>query len=167
MNVEIRDERPEDMQAIRDVTQEAFRFNSHASGTEAAIIDALRRADALKLSLVAVIDNKLVGHIAFSPVTIEGRLVGWFGLGPVSVKPDLHGRGVGSALINQGLLRLRQIGAKGCVVLGDPAFYRRFGFENDTALHYEDAPAEYFMALAFHDMKPSGKITFHEGFSAS
>lgn len=167
MTIEIRDERPEDVQAIRGVTTAAFRLNSHASGTEAAIIDALRRADALKLSLVAVIDNKLVGHIAFSPVTIAGRHAGWFGLGPVSVKPDLHGQGIGSALINQGLLRLRQEEAKGCVVLGDPAFYRRFGFENDPALHYEDAPAEYFMALAFYDTKPSGKITFHEGFSAS
>jgi putative acetyltransferase len=167
MNVEIRDERAEDAQAIRRVTNAAFKLNSHASGTEAAIIEALREANALTVSLVATMDNEVVGHVAFSPITIDGRNLSWFGLGPVSVKPELHGHGIGSALIREGLSRLKQAGATGCVLLGDPAFYRRFGFENDPALHYEGAPAQYFMSLYFHDVNPSGKVAFHKGFAAS
>lgn len=167
MNIEIRDERAEDAQTIRRVTDAAFKLISHASGTEAAIIDALREADALTVSLVATIDNEVVGHVAFSPITIDGRNLSWFGLGPVSVKPELHGHGVGTALIHEGLSRLKQAGAKGCVLLGDPAFYRRFGFENDPALQYEGAPAEYFMSVHFHEDKISGKVAYHEGFAAS
>ena len=167
MPIEIRAERAEDAQAIRRVTNAAFKLNSHASGTEAAIVEALREAGALTLSLVATIDNEVAGHIAFSPVTIDGQYLNWFGLGPVSVTPDLHGQGIGSALICEGLARLQQAGAAGCVLLGDPAFYRRFGFENDPALRYEDAPAEYFMRLSFREATPSGKVVYHEGFAAS
>lgn len=167
MNMEIRPERPEDANSIRMITQAAFRLNDHSSGTEGAIIDALREADALTISLVAAIDDEIVGHVAFSPVTIDGRHRGWFGLGPVAVRPDLHRRGVGSALIREGLARLRQAGANGCVLVGDPAYYRRFGFENDPALRYDDLPAEYFMKLAFNGPAPTGRVRFHAGFGAS
>ena len=157
-----------DANIIRDITQAAFQLNSHSSGTEGAIIDALREAGALTLSLVAVTggEDAVVGHIAFSPVTIDGRHAGWFGLGPVAVRPDLHGRGIGSALIREGLTRLRQAGAKGCVLAGDPDYYRRFGFEHDPGLRYEDVPAEYFMRLAFHAPAPTGRVRFHAGFDA-
>ena len=167
MNIDIRHELPEHTQAIRRVTEAAFKLNSHASGTEAAIVDALREANALTLSLVATLDNEVVGHVAFSPITINGRHLGWFGLGPVSVKPELHRQGIGSALIQEGLSRLKQAGAAGCVVLGDPAFYRRFGFRHDPALRYEGAPAEYFMSLHCHGAKPAGKVAFHAGFAAA
>ena len=164
---EIRPECADDADVIRGVTEAAFKFNDHSSGTEGAIIDALREADALAISLVAVIDNETVGHIAFSPVTIEGDHLGWFGLGPVAVRPDLHKRGIGSALIREGLARLKQAGASGCVLVGDPAYYCRFGFENDPAMRYEDLPPEYFMRLAFSDSAPTGRVRFHAGFSAS
>lgn len=166
MKMEIRPEKPEDATSIRMITEAAFRLNDHSSGTEGAIIDALREAGALAISLVAVIDDEAVGHIAFSSVTIDGQHRGWFGLGPVAVRPDLHRRGVGSALIREGLSRLRQAGANGCVLVGDPAYYRRFGFENDPALRYEGLPAEYFMRLAFNDPAPTGRVTFHAGFDA-
>lgn len=167
MHIEIRAERAEDAQAIRRVTEAAFKLSSHASGTEAAIVEALREAGALTFSLVATVGGDIAGHIAFSLVTIDGQDLGWFGLGPVSVTPDLQGHGIGSALICEGLAHLRQTGAAGCVLLGDPAFYRRFGFENDPALRYEDAPAEYFMRLAFQEAVPSGKVSYHAGFAAS
>ncbi len=166
MNIEIRPERAGDADIIRGLTEDAFKFNDHSNGTEGAIIDALREADALTISLVAVIDNETVGHIAFSPVTIEGDHLGWFGLGPVAVRPDLHKRGIGSALIRDGLARLKQAGARGCVLVGDPAYYGRFGFENDPAMRYEDVPPEYFMRLAFDGSAPTGRVRFHAGFGA-
>ena len=167
MNLKIRPERADDADAIREITEAAFRLNDHSSGTEGAIIDALREAGALTISLVAVIDNETVGHVAFSPVTIEGEHLDWFGLGPVAVRPDLHRRGIGSVLIREGLARLKQARASGCVLVGDPAYYRRFGFENDPALRYEDLPVEYFMRLAFNGSVPTGRVNFHAGFSAS
>lgn len=167
MSVDIRDERAEDAQAIGRVTDAAFKLNSHASGTEAAIIVALREAGALAVSLVATRDAEVVGHVAISPVTIDGHDLGWFGLGPVSVKPELHGQGIGAALIREGLSRLRQAGAAGCVLLGDPGYYRRFGFETDPGLCYDGAPAEYFMSLSLRGSKPSGTVAFHDGFAAS
>jgi len=167
MDIEIRNEHAEDMPAIRCVTEAAFRFDPHSAGTEGAIVDALRKAGALTLSLVATRDEEVVGHVAFSPVTIDGQDVGWFGLGPVSVRPDLQGQGIGSALIEEGLTRLRQSGAAGCVLLGDPALYRRFGFVQDPELRYDPAPAPYFLRLSFGPAAPSGSVDYHEGFAAT
>src|SRR5690606_20299677 len=110
------------------LTAAAFAGVPYASGTEPAIIAALRAAGALRLSLVAAEGQELLGHVAFSPVIIGGRDRGWLGLGPLSVRPDRQRRGIGSALVRTGLERLRRDGAGGCVLLGDPAYYRRFGF---------------------------------------
>jgi putative acetyltransferase len=162
--VTLRHERTEDAQAIRRLTEAAFKAAAHSSGTEGAIIAALRKAGALALSLVATLDDAVVGHAAFSPVTIDGHDLNWFGLGPVSVRPDLQRRGIGGALIRDGLARLRQVGAQGCVVLGDPGYYRRFGFANDPRLHYAGAPAEYFMALPFTPASPAGLVGYHRAF---
>lgn len=167
MKIEIRPEKRADAGAIRKITAAAFEGAAHASGTEAAIVDALRAADALTLSLVATIDGTVAGHVAFSPIKIDSGDTGWFGLGPVSVRPDVQRHGIGGALVTAGLDRLRAAGAKGCVVLGDPAYYRRFGFEADPALRYEGAPAEYFMRLSLDGSTASGHVAFHEGFSAT
>ncbi len=167
MEIKIRLEKAEDAQAIHQVTDAAFKLNPHSSGTEGAIVEALREAGALTVSLVATVDHEIVGHIAFSPVTIDGHDLGWFGLGPVSTRPDLHRQGIGSALIREGLKRLKQMESAGCVLLGDPHFYRRFGFENDAELRYEGVPAEYFMRLSFRDTTPSGTVVFHEGFAVT
>lgn len=166
MKIEIQPERAGDAPLIRQITEAAFKLNEHSIGTEGAIIDALREAGALTLSLVALIDNELVGHIAFSPVTIEGKDLHWFGLGPVAVRPDLHRKGIGSALIREGLERLKRAGGNGCVLVGYPLYYRRFGFENDPALRYEGVQAKYFMRLAFNGPVPTGRVSFHEGFGA-
>lgn len=136
----IRQEQEQDCDAVKQVTADAFALMEHSNQTEAAIIAALRDAGALTISLVATDGDEVIGHVAFSPVTIDGEDQGWFGLGPVSVRPDLQGRGIGGALIRQGLNELRAQGAAGCVLLGNPGYYRRFGFENDPDLRYASAP---------------------------
>ncbi|MGE9762971.1 GNAT family N-acetyltransferase [Pseudomonas sp. PDM20] len=167
MPYEIRRERPEDVAVIAEVTTAAFAVAEHRSGTEGAIVDALRTAGALSVSLVATLEGEVVGHVAFSPVTLDGADLGWYGLGPVSVRPELHGRGIGAALIRAGLERLNALGAKGCVVLGDPAYYPRFGFRQDPAIQYAGVPPEYFMALSLDGSKAAGQVAYHSGFSAT
>lgn len=166
-DLRIRHEEPRDAAAIRALTEAAFRGKPYSSGTEARIVDALRAADALAISVVAVLDEAIVGHAAFSPVTINGQMDHWFGLGPVSVSPDQQRRGVGQALIRDGLDRLRGLNAKGCVVVGDPGYYRRFGFENDADLRYGDIPQMYVQRLAFVEPPPQGEVAFHPGFDVT
>jgi putative acetyltransferase len=164
--LQIRDERHEDTDAIRTLTRAAFLDAPHSAGTEAAIVDALRDAGALAISLVAVEKGAVVGHVAFSAVTIDGQPQGWFGLGPVSVEPSRQRAGVGRALIREGLGRLRAMGAGGCVVLGEPAYYGRFGFVSDPALTYPGVPPEYFQCLVLSGDHPSGVVAYHAGFGA-
>ncbi|MCW1917531.1 N-acetyltransferase [Rhodobacter sp. KR11] len=160
----IRLEEAADAEAICHITQQAFDGAAHSSGTEGAIIDGLRAAGTLTLSLVAEKDGEIVGHVAFSPVTVDGRDVGWFGLGPISVKPGFQRSGTGGRLIREGLARLRSDGAKGCVVLGDPGYYHRFGFETDPAMTFEGVPPEYFMVLPFIGSRPTGQVTYQPAF---
>ena len=161
----LRSERPADAGAIRALTKAAFAGAPHASGTEAAIVDALRRDGALALSLVAEEAQGIVAHLCFSPVRIGGRDCGWFGLGPVSVAPHRQGEGIGSRLIREGLSRLRNLpGTSGCVVLGDPGFYARFGFTPDPGLTFDGAPPEYFLQGTFSGSTPEGAVTYHPAF---
>jgi len=166
MTHDIRSERSGDAAEIRQVVTAAFADAPHSDGTEGAIVDALRADDALTVSLVAVADGRIVGHVAFSAVTIDASDVGWFGLGPVAVLPDRQKQGIGGALVRAGLDRLRNQGAMGCVVLGDPNYYGRFGFAADPQLRYPDAPAPYFMRLAFGPEIPAGRVAYHPGFAA-
>lgn len=163
----IRPEALKDSLAIRTLTNAAFMGVEHSSQTEGAIVDALRAADALAMCLVAEQDGLVIGHVAFSPVLINGADIGWVGLGPVSVSPSFQSRGVGSMLINEGLGRLATRGAQGCVVLGEPKFYSRFGFRSDHALSYGDVPPAYFQSLVLAGEPPSGEVTYHAGFEAN
>ena len=162
----IRQEHEHDYDAIKQVTADAFALMEHSNQTEPAIIAALRDAGALTISLVATDGDEIIGHVAFSPVTIDGEDHRWFGLGPVSVRPDLQGRGIGGALIRRGLNELRAQGAAGCVLLGNPGYYRRFGFENDSDLRYPGPPPEYFMRLTFDGSDPAGEVEYHSDFGA-
>ena len=162
----IRPERPEDAAAIHDLTARAFRDMPFSSQTEAAIVDALRDAGAMTLSLVAEDGGQIVGHVAFSPVTIDGEAGGWYGLGPVSVEPERQKAGIGKALIREGLEQLQKAGAHGCVLVGEPGYYQRFGFASDPALKYADVPGEYVQRLVFKGAPPAGEITYHAAFDA-
>lgn len=162
----IRDEVDADINAITDVTVAAFKTLAISNHTEQFIIQALRAANALTVSLVAEVDDRVVGHIAFSPVTISDGSANWYGLGPVSVLPEYQRRGIGSALILEGLSRLKGFGACGCCLVGHPDYYRRFGFQNVRGLVYVGVPEEVFFALAFDGHIPQGMAEFHEGFKA-
>ena len=163
-----RDEGIGDAAAIAALTDAAFRDAPHRSGTEAAIVAALREDGVLALSLVAEDDDgMLAGHVAFSPVRLSGGEPGWFGLGPVSVVPDRQGRGIGAALVRAGLARLRAEGADGCVVLGDPAYYARFGFVADARLQLPGVPPAYFQVQVFGGEVPAGTVAYADAFSAS
>ena len=106
----IRKETTSDIEAITQVTIAAFRTLQISNHTEQFIIKALRAAGALTLSLVAEINDRVVGHIAFSPVTISDGTGDWYGLGPVSVLPEYQKQGIGKSLINEGLSLLKQLG---------------------------------------------------------
>lgn len=163
----VRPEVSQDGPAIRRVVSEAFANAELSSGTEAAIVDALRNSGKLSVSLVAIDNAQVVGHVAFSPVLINGMDAGWFGLGPVSVSPASQRRGIGRCLVAEGLARLRDRSARGCVVLGDPAYYGTFGFLSDPKLRYPGVPQEYFQRLAFGETVPVGDVSYSEAFDVS
>lgn len=142
MDIHIRPETAADIAAIEAVTVAAFLEAPHTDHTEQFIVAALRRSGQLTVSLVAEKSGAIVGHVAVSPVTIAGEDVGWYGLGPVSVVPDLQGKGIGSQLIEAALDQLRVLAAGGCVVLGEPSYYARFGFKATDALTLPGVPAE-------------------------
>ena len=153
------------------MTEAAFRAAQCSGGTEGRIIDALRSAAVLTLSLVAVADGEAIGRAAFSAVRVEEGAQDWFGLGPVAVRTDPQRRGLGQALIGGGLQRLAATNAGGCVVLGDPAYYGRFGFK-PAAIHdlhcrwpgTETAFQLYPLAEnALHDAH--GEVTFPAAFN--
>lgn len=160
----VRTERAGDIDAIRTLTEAAFRTAPHADGTEHLIIDRLRTAGALTLSLVAEADGAVVGHVAFSPVSVSDGSPDWYGLGPISVEPARQGEGIGGVLVREGLERLKALGAAGCVLLGDPAYYGRFGFQADPKLTLDGVPPEYFMRVAFSPVYGEGTVTYHPGF---
>lgn len=162
--MQIRLERPEDAPFIHALTERAFQGRPFSDGAEARVIDALRAAGALTLSLVATDGGEIAGHVAFSPVTINGEAGNWYGLGPVSVWPHRQRKGVGQSLIREGLRRLRSRGAGGCVLLGDPAYYARFGFEHDPDLRHDRGPAWAFQCLTLSGPRPRGEVSFHPAF---
>jgi len=164
--ITIRNETNADVDAIAEVTVAAFKTLEISENTEQFIVAALRAAGALTVSLVAEADGCVVGHIAFSPVTIADGAPDWYGLGPVSVLPELQRRGIGKALVREGLSRLKEMNARGCCVVGHPEYYRKFGFENMPGLVLEGVPPEVFFALSFDGHIPQGAVTFHDGFKA-
>ena len=162
----IRSESDADVSAISEVTVAAFKTLELSSHTEQFIVEALRAAKALSVSLVAEMDGKVIGHIAFSPVILSDGTRDWYGLGPVSVLPLYQRQGIGNALIREGLSRLRSLNAQGCCLVGHPDYYRKFGFKNISGLVYEGVPQEFFFALSFDGRYPQGTVAFHEGFKA-
>jgi putative acetyltransferase len=163
--MKIRPETPQDISVIEQITIAAFDGKWYSDQTEHLVVNRLREAGAMSVSLVAEIDGIVVGHVVFSVVNINGEDIGWYGLGPVSVLPKLQKQGIGSKLIREGLSIIREKGAKGCILEGDPNYYQRFGFKNYPDLVYEGTPdPKYFMALPFYDNVPNGKVEFHKAF---
>ncbi|QXI36498.1 GNAT family N-acetyltransferase [Pseudomonas xantholysinigenes] len=167
MTLTIRRESAHDTTAIAELTQQAFLEAPHSSHTEQFIVDALRRDGQLSLSLVAEHDGQLVGHVALSPVTLSDGTPDWYGLGPISVQPDRQGQGIGTQLMRAALAELPDMGARGCVVLGDPGYYQRFGFSVHPGLVLDGVPAEYFQALRLGGDWPTAKVSYAPGFAAT
>jgi putative acetyltransferase len=165
-NILIRDEAKNDASVITEVTAAAFESLEISSHTEQFIIEALRSAGALTVSLVAEVDGRVVGHIAFSPIAISDGTADWYGLGPISVLPEYQRMGIGKALIQEGLTRLKILGARGCCLVGHPQYYTKFGFENTAGLVLEGVPPEVFFVLSFDGRVPQGNVTFHEAFTS-
>ena len=163
----IRPERESDVEEIFNITKAAFADHPYSHQTEQFIINALRAAQALSISLVAEMDEKLVGHIAFSPVVISDGSPNWYGLGPISVLPEFQKRGIGKSLMHEGLALLKATGAQGCVLVGDPGYYQRFGFRHLPNLSVAGVPPENILALPFDNRTPHGVVVFHQAFSAT
>jgi len=162
----IRSETSADVGAIAEVTAAAFKTLEISNHTEQFIIAALRAANALTVSLVAEAAGRVVGHVAFSPVTISDGCRGWYGLGPVSVLPEHQRQGIGTALIQEGLSRLKGLNAQGCCVVGHPEYYKRLGFKSVPGLVCGGVPQEVFFALPLCGHVPQGTVQFHEAFQA-
>lgn len=164
MDVIIRPETERDHAAIYDVTKRAFAPMPYSDGDEQDVIDRLRAAGALAISLVAERDGVVVGHVAFSPAFAADGSGGWFALGPVSVEPGLQRQGVGKMLINAGIQMLRERDAAGCVLVGNPKYYSRFGFKPFPDLAPDGQPAEFFMILPLRVTAPHVVVGFHSVF---
>lgn len=162
--VTLRPETPDDAAAIEVLTEAAFRDMPFSDGDERELVGALRDAGDLTLSLVAEDGKRMVGHIAMSPVTISDGTSGWYGLGPVSVTPPLQRQGIGSKLILRAIADMRELGAKGIVLLGSDEYYPRFGFEHDPQLRYPGPPPRYFQRLVLDGDPPSGTVSYAPAF---
>jgi putative acetyltransferase len=100
-------------------------------------------------------------------VKISDGSLNWHGLGPVSVLPEYQRQGIGKSLIHEGLSLLKARGSKGCMLVGDPKYYERFGFRNIPELTHDGVPQEVFLALPFDKKVTQGTVVFHEGFLAN
>jgi predicted N-acetyltransferase YhbS len=167
LTIQIRGEEAADSARISQLTAAAFRGAAHTCGREHLLVDALRAAGALTLSLVAVADGQLVGHVAVSPASVTEATGEWFGFGPLSVLPACQRQGIGSRLMEAALAQLRGRGARGCVLVGDPDYYRRFGFQSEAALLVSGVPPEVSLSLRFAPSPDRGEVTFHAAFAAA
>lgn len=163
----IRPEGHDDHAAIGDVIRAAFLAMPYADGDEAELVETLRRENVLSVSLVAELDGTVIGQVAFSPAQASDGTQGWYALGPVAVLPAYQGTGLGSQLVHAGLKAIVELGAQGCILVGDPAFYRRFGFELSPSNAPDGEPAEFFMVKLFGQHRPRGPISFHAAFNSA
>ena len=157
----IRDEGPDDSAGIRALVLAAFEGRQ-----EADLVDRLRADGDAEISVVAVDGDQIVGHVLFSPMNAPFRALG---LAPVSVAPDRQGEGIGESLIRAGLDRARQAGWQGVFVMGDPAYYSRFGFDPSLASGFASPFAgPYLMAAALDGALPTitGKLDYAPAFDA-
>ena len=170
MSTTIRPHRAEDAMAVREVHLRAF----EGRGEEALLVELLHTADAAPVSLVAATypEGRVVGHILFSPVQVDGRGSDppmMVGLAPVGVLPEHQGSGIGSRLIREGLQACREAGYGAAVVLGEPGYYSRFGFEQASGkgLGNEYGVDEHFMVAELSNGAldgVSGTVRYREEF---
>lgn len=160
----IRNEVSADVAAVAELTKAAYADHFYSEEAGPSILEDLRSADALVLSLVAELKGKIVGHLAVSSVTISDGSLNWYGLGPLSVAPEYQGYKVATTLVHHGLATLRGKGAQGCALIGLPAFFARFGFFNHGALRHDGVPREVYVRKLVDGDWPRGEISFHQAY---
>ena len=155
----LRTERPGDMLPVYELVSAAF-----GRPDEAELVNRLRECGAAVVTMVEEEEYEFMGHLMLSPITIDGQEGPWLGLAPVAVHPDWQGQGIGSDLVREGLDTALEMDWKAVVVLGDPAYYGRFGFMSNARLTLDGVPPEYFMHVAFSPVYGGGTVTYHPGF---
>ena len=164
MKIKVRQEQQADIPFITVLTQAAFAPIEYSSHTEHLIVNALRERQQLSISLVAEDETGIIGHVAVSPVRLSTAQQGWYGLGPISVLSNRQGEGIGRALMYEALAHLKVLAAQGCVLLGDPQYYRAFGFKTYANLVLADVPPEYFQAIVFTGEVPHAEVFYDDAF---
>jgi len=165
MSWAIREERPGDEAAIRQMVLRAFAGHPYSDGDEADVIDRLRADGDLLLSLVAVEGDAVLGQITYSKAILSNGEDGWMVVGPVAVDPSRQGAGIGRALMDEGEARMRALGAKGITVLGDPQFYARFGYRQHTPITLEGELGEYLQVKSFGAPIPAASVSYASAFA--
>ncbi|MBY0558961.1 GNAT family N-acetyltransferase [Hyphomicrobium sp.] len=160
--MQIRNETIGDIPAISRLVTEALLMLAQSTGTEARIVEELRRDGALALSLVAEEEGEIIGYLAASAARID-RQDGWSLIGPLVVLPSRHRQGIGTALMAEALRRLRTT-SRGAALVGDPAYYGRFGFRTFPGLGVAGCPPEVVQALPFDGAEPRGELIHHPAF---
>lgn len=160
----IRPEAPGDEQAIAEIITAAFANMPFSDGGEAQLVDRLRADGDLALSLVASDGAAIIGHIGFSQITVGGQTGQWFQLAPLAVAPAHQQGGVGSSLAQAGIAAMRGKGAQGIGVLGEPAYYERFGFIRQNGIGMNSPHDEYYRWLTLDRDAPTGTVTFAPAF---
>lgn len=166
MTLTIRPERREDHQAIHDVTQRAFAQVPYADGDEQLLPDRFRRHGALACCLVAEQNGEVVGQVTLTHARAADGSPGWFTLGPIAVDPPCQSQGIGGQLINAAIIWMRGQQGSGCILLGNPAYYSRFGWQPCPGLAPEGIPADYFQVLPFGMVEPMAVFAFDPLFFA-
>ncbi|MFI6479827.1 GNAT family N-acetyltransferase [Nonomuraea sp. NPDC050663] len=152
--MEIRDELPEDREAVWQVEADAF-----GRPDEADLLAKLEPDKAF--SLVATVGGEVVGHVLFTWLPISEHRA--LALAPLAVRPGAQGKGVGGELVRQGLARARALGVPAVVVLGDPAYYGRFGFAHDPKITQSYGwPDEAFQVVKYREI--AGEAAYPQGF---
>ena len=162
----IRPEGRNDFAAIREIIRAAFSGKPYAAGDEAELVETLRVENALTVSMVCEVDGTVVGQIAFSPAQTSDGTQNWYALGPVSVVPARQGKGIGAMLVHAGLQAIAELGANGCILTGDPAYYARFGFQRSPSNVPLGESSAHFMIKLLGQRQPTGSISFHAAFNS-
>lgn len=174
LEIEIRSEKPGDESRIREVTESAFEASEFGYNGEAILVDKLRSAAAAAVSLVAVVENRIAGHILFSPATIDWgkHQSAGLGLAPMSVLPEFQRRGIGSRLIQAGFEEIANSSYEFVIVLGHPGYYSKFDFvpasSGNVRCEFDDIPDEVFLIRWLRPQTMSDKFgvaKYHPVFS--
>ena len=158
----IRSATARDRRAIRLVEEHAF-----GQQAEAGLVDALVEAGEVVVELIAEEEGQIVGHILFSRLYVDdgGTLFSAVALAPLAVEPSFHGTGIGGALVREAHIKLRYAGEKLAVVLGEPAYYGRFGYAHERAAKFASAyQSEALQALAWGDAPETGQLVYSSAF---